>query len=528
MNCPKEDKLTQYVDDLLTEQEHAQLNIHLKTCDNCRGIVQLFKDEQQFLIETLQTQTLPDNFASLVLEQLEPYVPKIARRKSRPWKRALLLAAGIVFALGLTATLSPTFAQFIGGMFSTEQVDKGLRMAAEKGLEERVNLEVNDQGLTLKVEDIFVDSSRVAISIQIIDENGIAQRPNINDSNRNNRISVTGYNGKNNIGIGYHMDRGRDYNLIQVPLNEDDLENITIKLNFVEMNGKIGKWKLEVPVDLTNSSLYTTSTPLNNMTKNIDGITINLKEIQFASSSTTLLYETSFLMEEQAVIDEQVKSIVEKFGEDVSTFGIYNTFIHYHLENEQNKSIFKHHPFFTNQPWDNGLILSSGRNGGLLGYTVSKESFVPQKVDSKLTFVLDGVYKSVPSNYSVKFNPKKIKDVPVSFEYEGNLVSITNAELQTSVKQGDSSILQIVMEGRKEDDAAELGVWALMDDTGKSYVRLANDSTKTEKENNNSYKRTINFLTDGLEETPKELTLHLLSVSRYQELQDKWKVPLYK
>ena len=38
-------------------------------------------------------------------------------------------------------------------------------MATDAGLVERVNLEVMDKGITLKVEDVVADSSRVALSL---------------------------------------------------------------------------------------------------------------------------------------------------------------------------------------------------------------------------------------------------------------------------------------------------------------------------------------------------------------------------
>lgn len=82
MNCPKADKLSQYADNLLTQQEHSQILTHLNTCDTCSSIVQLFKEEQEFLKVNLKSPTLPDHFASLVLEQLEPYKQKDVQRKT--------------------------------------------------------------------------------------------------------------------------------------------------------------------------------------------------------------------------------------------------------------------------------------------------------------------------------------------------------------------------------------------------------------------------------------------------------------
>ena len=53
-----------------------------------------------------------------------------------------------------------SFAEWIGGFFTTEQVDEGLRMASESGLTQRIDQEVMDQGITFKVEDVLADTSQ--------------------------------------------------------------------------------------------------------------------------------------------------------------------------------------------------------------------------------------------------------------------------------------------------------------------------------------------------------------------------------
>ncbi|WP_391122325.1 DUF4179 domain-containing protein [Psychrobacillus sp. L3] len=525
MNCPKADKLSQYADNLLTKEEHAQILTHLKTCDTCTSIVQLFKEEQQFLKVNLQSPTLPDNFASLVLDQLEPYDQKAVRRKQQIWKRIILLAASIVLALGLTATLNPTFAQFIGGMFSTKQVDEGLKLASDEGLAERVNLEVSDKDITFKVEDIIVDSSRVALSLQVINENGIAEIPNINESIKGNYIWVTGYNGQYSFNMGYIMDRGLDYNSFQVFINDEPgLEKVTIKFHLVELNGKQGNWELEIPVELTDKSAKTKKVILNNAGQSFNGVAVNLKEIQYAPTSNALLYETSYGSSELGEIEGKIETLKEQFGFDTNEFYTYGTSIKYHIENDEKEVVLKFSPFTLEEPMDKNLIISKAGGKEKLGHVAWKEVFVPEKIDSKLTFVLDGVYKVVPTDFSVKFNPEKIKEQPVSFNYMGNGVTIKKAELESVTNASDPANFEIEMEVNKKSDAAELGIWVLMDETGKSY-RVDNETTHKGKDN---YKRTIYFKSNDLSEIPGELSLHLLSATSYYELEEKWRVPLYE
>lgn len=538
MNCPKADKLSQYVDNLLTNEEHTEIQSHLKSCEDCMRVVRAFQEEQLFLKETLQTPRLPDDFASIVLDQLEPYEQNVVRRKRTPWKRILLSAAGIVVALGLTASLNPSFAQLISGMFGTEQVDEGLRMATEAGLGERVNLEVTDHGITLKVEDLVVDSSRVALSYQVLNKKGKPQDTYFNLPDSQNEIIVIDQKGKVLDGLNFSWSKGSDYGLIEYSLREHSaLEKITIKFNLVELNGMKGNWKLEVPVDIKDIRKLTTSTPLNYAKTNSNGVNIAMKEVQFAPSASELFYETSFTQEEQEKVEEHIQKLEEQFGErSVSTFTNYGTAIQYHIENEEKKLIYGHNTFAEGQghPSSSRALHGSGMDLEQLGQVAWNDSFIPQKDKSKLTFILDGVFKTVPSDFSVKIKPKELKKNPVSFEYEGNFMTIKTAKKDTNYSLRKSlipikkeTIFKIEMEGGREATAAEIGTWVLVDNKGKTYFAYQSGSILDEKDKDDRYKTTIDLRSYDLDEIPEELTLHLLSVTRYEKVEEEWKVPLY-
>lgn len=538
MNCPKADKLSQYVDNLLTNKENTEIQTHIKSCKSCMRVVEAFQEEHLFLKETLQTPSLPDDFASIVLEQLEPYERKGARRKQTPWKRIMLTAAGIVLAFGLTATLSPSFAQLIGGMFGTEQVDEGLRMATEAGLGERVNLEVIDHGITFKVEDLVVDSSRVALSYQVLDKKGKPRGTYLNFPDSQNEIIVIDQNGKLLDGLSSSYREGSDYGLIEYSLREHGaLEKITIKFDLVELNGVKGNWKLEVPVDIKENSKLTTTTPLNDVKTSGHGVNIEMKEVQFAPSASELFYETSFTQEEQAEVEEHIQKLEEQFGErSVSTFTNYGTAIQYHIENEEKKLIYEHNTFAEGQghPSSSRALHGSEMDMEQLGQVAWNDSFIPQKDKSKLTFVLDGVFKTVPTDFSVKIKPKELKKNPVSFEYEGNYMTIKTAKKHNNYSLRKSlipikkeTVFNIEMEGVRETTAAQIGTWVLVDNKGKTYFVYQSGSILDEKDKNDRYKTTIDLRSYDLEEIPEELTLHLLSVTRYEKVEDEWKVPLY-
>ncbi|KQL19675.1 DUF4179 domain-containing protein [Cytobacillus solani] len=538
MGCHAADKLSQYVDELLIEQEQVKIHNHIKNCGDCLRVVNAFKEEQQFLKETLQTPPLPDHFSEMILDQLEPYEHKIVSKKRKPWKRIMYSAAAILLTLGLGTALSPSFAEWIGGLFSTDQVDDGLRMASEAGLAERVNLEVKNNGLTFKVEDVVADTSRIALSFQVLSEKGEPQDTYLDIPESRNKITAIDQNGKTLNHLGSGWTEGSDYGLVELSLREQPaLDKVTIMFDLVELNGVKGSWKLNVPVDLKDNRKYTTTLPLKEAKISTDGVAIQMKEVRFAPSSNELLYETAFTKEERTRVATEIDMLKRKFGEgNIHSFTNYGTAIQYHIENEQGEAVYYHNTFMEGKghPSGEGLIQGSGQDMEQLGQVMWNESFIPQKNDQNLTFVLDGVTKTVPSNFSIKVKPKEFKNTPVKFEYEGNYMTIKEADTKNKLSLRKSLIpiekettFTIEMEGGKELPGSDLGDWVITDNKGKVYQAFHSGSVLNEKDKNGRYKTTIELKVYDINEIPEEVTLHLLSVTRYYDVEDKWEIPLY-
>jgi hypothetical protein len=539
MNCPTIDKLSQYVDQLLGELEMREIISHAKKCKSCSHVIEAFKHEQQFLKDTLKSPSLSDDFANKILDQLEPYEqkPKPIYQKRTLSKRMLFSAAAVVLAIGLGTTLNPSFAQWIGGLFTTEQVDEGLRMASEAGLAKRINREVTDQGITFKVEDVVADTSRVALSYQII-KDGKPQDTRIRLEESDNKIMGFDQNGKKIDQIGMGWTEGSEYGLIEFSLREQiGLEELRVKFDLTELNGVKGNWELEIPIDLKENLKYTTQLALNGKEFSSHGVKVDMKKMQFAPSSNELIYETAFTNEEKRKTENEIQQLEEKFGqENVQSFTNYGTAIQYHLENQGGKDIYKHNTFLPDQdhPSDVGLIQGSSKNMSQLGHLRWNESFIPQQGKEQLTFVLDGVVKTVPADFSVKISPEELRKNPVSFEYEGNYMTIKKAKkhnefsLQKSLIPIDrKAVFQIEMEGGKEAPSSDLGPWVLTDNQGKTHLAFQSGSILNEKDENGRYKTTLDLKIYDMEKVPDEFTLHLLSVTRYKEIEEKWKVPLY-
>ncbi|WP_053360667.1 DUF4179 domain-containing protein [Bacillus sp. FJAT-27251] len=548
MNCPTADKLSQYNDALLPQQESSQIHAHIQSCRHCQLLLEAFANEEQFLKETLQSPELPEEFADTVLNQLQPYEQPAAPRKlwkkavlpapgKKVWKKTMLSAAGLVLAIGLGSSLNPSFAQWIGGLFSTDQVDEGLRLAADEGFAHRVNLEAEDHGLTFKVEDIVADSTRIALSYQILNKKGKPQDLYLDLQDGKNEVYALDKKGARIEVSGMSWGNADDYGVIEFSLREQkELEQLTVKFDLTELNGKNGSWQLEVPVDLKDSLKSTTILTFSDTETSRHGVNIAMKEVQYAPSSNELVYETSFTEEERSKFEAQIKGLEERFGkEKAGTFANYGTAIQYHLENEENKTVYQHNTFLKGKGHtsDVGMLQGMGENLATVGHMRWNESFIPQKGEERLTFVLDGVVKTVPADFTVKIKPKELKKNPLSLEYEGNFLSVKKAakESRYSLRKAllpiqKETIFKIEMEGGKEAPSSEFGAWLLEDDKGNHYTAYHSGSILDEKDENGRYKTTIDLTVYGMDEVPEELTLHLLSVTRYHEVEDEWRVPL--
>ena len=64
----------------------------------------------------------------------------------------------------------------------------------------------------------------------------------------------------------------------------------------------------------------------------------------------------------------------------------------------------------------------------------------------------------------------------------------------------------------------------LINNFQKNYLTYQSGAILDEKDENGRYKTIIDLITYDLDKISEKLTLHLLSVTRYHEVKNKWKV----
>lgn len=537
MTCPKEDELLAFVDDMLEDYEKERITRHLHSCMYCQQQVEVLRYEQEALKETLMEPTLNDDFADIIVAGLQPYEKK--RREIRPWKYAIGAAAALMLAGGITLSVNPSFAELLGGIFKSDGVDKGLQLASDTELAEQVNIAVEDKGITLQVEELIVDAPRIAFSYKITDKSGKLLDPYLEIGDTENTITLHNENGEEIELSHWGWSTADDHGVFEVSLQEiEPFMKGFIRMDITEISGKTGDWQIEVPVDLTAAYAKQLAVEIDESYE-VDGVEVELERVKYSTSTTEIFYSKAYTESARQELLEDIEEKGQQFSKEIATDFIgYHPRIGYRIEDEQGE-VKGYYNLFANEERghtvDLNMIGGSGKWEGEyeeVGKTSMVDTFVPEQEEEHLYFVLDTIYKTKTSDFSVTFNTEEL---PYTFEYNGYELTIDSVEreadysLQKSWKPISREVTtRIKMSGHAEQKAPELAGWALEDADGMIYQTFNNGATLDETDGKGRFKREIELISYDLQEVPKELTLHLIAETEAIKLDKEWRVPLFK
>ena len=98
-------------------------------------------------------------------------------------------------------TVNPSFAELVGGIFSSDRVDEGLQIAMDTDIATPVDIAVTDAGITLHVEHLIADTSRIALSYSVTDSKGKRLNPYFQEDQGQNVVTLLD---ENNEASGTH------------------------------------------------------------------------------------------------------------------------------------------------------------------------------------------------------------------------------------------------------------------------------------------------------------------------------------
>ncbi|MEH7381020.1 DUF4179 domain-containing protein [Bacillus sp. JJ1533] len=177
-------------------------------------------------------------------------------RKQKPRSKKIVLttvgsvAAAFILFLG-SATFSPTLAKVASeiplvGTFFNESGDEGLQIAGKSGLTQVINQTAKDNGVTLTMNEIFYDGTRLTFGMthESLVAIGDIERPTILVNGKEINFSA-GTSGKFITPSKYEV-------VMDIKPTEDLPEEFEMKVIIDAVGLLPGKWKFEFPVKQSN------------------------------------------------------------------------------------------------------------------------------------------------------------------------------------------------------------------------------------------------------------------------------------
>ncbi|MDF2066542.1 DUF4179 domain-containing protein [Bacillus sp. Cr_A10] len=190
-----------------------------------------------------------DKLDSIITNTINENQVKKSKRKIGFYS---LSAAVLGFGLFITsASISPVMAQIasqipIIGTFFNEVSDEGLRIAGQKGLTQIVDQSAKDKGITLTINEIFYDGTRLTFGYtqESLFAIGELERPTIEVDGEEINFSSSS--------SGEFVTPQKYKGIIDINPNVELPEEFEIKLSFDAIGLIQGKWEFDFPVMQSN------------------------------------------------------------------------------------------------------------------------------------------------------------------------------------------------------------------------------------------------------------------------------------
>ncbi|NEN81933.1 DUF4179 domain-containing protein [Paenibacillus elgii] len=575
MKCVRANRLAAELNQDLSPFEARQWERHLESCADCRNEMErllVSLDDFDPALEEVQPE---DGFTQAILDRLDPYVPgeqpqaaetPDSAPKRIDWKKrsvdilkkVTIVVAGLAVAISLGTFVSPTFADYVKSIFSSSKdVDQGIKEAVKQGFAKQLDLNVTDQGVTLRIKEVLADTLRIAVMCEAIDQNGNKiDFDLLKPGERKNRLQEFVLKDKNGtplikpeeVGWGWTMRKEGEYIMIRQELTgltatgRELPDELTAEVHWAKLDGKEGTWKLTVPIDMAEAKRATKTVAVNQQYTSPQGLKIDFKKVDFAPSAMLLSLETQLTPE----VRERQKQIMKQNGlsEGMNPGpGGFQAFqlsraiqeykIAYELVDEQGKVVAAQ---------DDGLLrdrdLSIEKNtivNGISGTGTDEvmqlwHTFVPMNGDRKLTFRLHSIYTNELSDFSAKLKPAQLQQKPVQAEDQGTRLTFSSFVMKTDpaeIKIGNQTVSGtggvIELQAELAKDVVALDMWQVKDETGKEYDASLQKTSTRNADGTVSQQGVL--VIPQLEKEPKELTVTYKAVQK-QHRDVKWEVPI--
>jgi anti-sigma factor RsiW len=487
LNCLTQRQLIAYMEDRLSSVNKKNLESHLDHCMHCQQrLEQWIEEGLDQAGETLAGDFLSDDLDQKIIRSLTPHpvtvlnlarqvpqIPTWKRRSIAIMKKTTIAAAALAVALTGGMLVSPTFATFVQGAFTSKPVskadpaapmstgylqkagDEGIEQAAKNGFVQKVNLSTTDQGYTFEVQEVVADPLRISIMTSFTDQNGkptdvywdnMRKKTDENEheyeeivikDKQGNVLKPVHASGSKKGGMSWQTN-GDEQILFQHELSSyfTDVSKIpdelVVEFHIKKLGDTAGSWKLSVPVDMKKAKVATKTYEINKTYTTPQGLTLDLKQITFAPTGVEMVIdrtmkESGNMNYSYQLVDDQGTVLGDWDYADFQTkVNVLNT-----------------------MKWRKSLPIEGGMRDFQYFHSIDEKK--------DLTFKLGSVYAEVPAEFNVKLDLARLEKEPV-----------------TAQEQGDRFTFKKFVRDQNEVDDFE--------DDGAAYI-VNPDGTKTKIEN---------------------------------------------
>ncbi|ANY66020.1 hypothetical protein BBD42_05770 [Paenibacillus sp. BIHB 4019] len=444
---------------------------------------------------------------------LEPGVSSIAQqvkrqhaaRKSLRRKAWGLAAAAVVLAGSTLLYAQPTLADMVRSLFAQNSyVDNGMKQAQEAGLVQHSDASAENQGYTLKVNEVIADSTRLIVGIDIYDAKGNPVAGEIQSTNGNFVLFDVdrGHIGDIPYGImtGGNTTTSRFEFVFRRPVLKDKLQ-FDAYINQIALHQGTpgadgfssktvkGQWTLRVDVDLSKAKAQTLLTPIGISYETPSGIRIQMQGATRTPSGGSLEFTTSLTPE-----------AASRALNGQSGFNLLN----YHLEDEQG-NVLEKSPSMTEMEFSSRRY-EFDRWSGLTKWFYQFDDFAYDK--QQIRFVLDSYMIREKGEAAVIFDPSQASaENPVLFEDAGDSLLLKGLTVNSD------GVGKIQIGGTFSNPNFASDTWIAVDENGKEY-RMSVGGGYSEQNPNLDDGADLGFVMFGMNSMPKELTIKRTVINR--------------
>lgn len=508
MTCPSIEQLEDFVEDWLDTEEENDIRAHFKQCRKCREMVSELEQENEELKEILKSPTVTDQFTDQIMRQIKPYEQE--KRKKRTWHMPLLVASASLFLIG-GVILSPSFAQWASGIFSTDDVDEGVQNAMQEGMGKEVNMTAVDRGITFKVDEFMMDPSRVVLSYQFLNGRGKA----IPHYDVEYEVVLVDEHDQPLGDLASSWRNLDDYGLIELRLTDFELESEQVKvwLTMTEVNGLKGNWRIEIPMTAKDIQEHKEITVLKESAAKLQDTHIRFKSITKSPSMIIFDYEIGYPESSQNEVFDKIAQVKKQTGIDIESEFQFGHDLNYRVLNKEQETIYEHVTSLSTNAIYHHLLESSSDMIGEFEGAQFTDAYSTRKKGAPTYVELLGAERIIPATYSVEVDTKKLKSKPIDISYKGHQAEIQKVEKvvdyyarKSLIPIGKRTHLEIALSSSYSGPPAFLGKWLLEDEKGAFHETFFSGSSDDGT-----------LFVYGLDEVPEKFRLHLVSELVYEE-----------